>query len=119
MISAPSQTSPSWGVRRYSISSFTLIELLVVISIIALLIAILLPSLAGARETAKRTVCANNLRQLGQAFFHYANDFDGWYPAKAKFGDPSASIADLATVQNLASPEWGPNFAGLIRDVVE
>lgn len=56
---------------------FTLIELLVVVSIIALLLAILLPSLRQAREQAKRTVCASNLRQLGIAHHTYASDNDG------------------------------------------
>ena len=53
---------------------FTLIELLVVVSIIALLVAILLPSLAKAREQAKRTVCQSNLHQVGLAVFAYALD---------------------------------------------
>jgi len=52
---------------------FTLIELLVVVAIIALLIAILLPSLARARETTKRTVCAANLKAQGTAVAIYAS----------------------------------------------
>jgi len=49
----------------------------VVISIIALLIAILLPSLSKARKQAKRTVCASNLRSMGMAVQAYATDNDG------------------------------------------
>lgn len=58
--------------------AFTLIELLVVISIIALLIAILLPALSAARESARRTQCASNLRQLGIASAVYSNAAKGW-----------------------------------------
>lgn len=59
---------------------FTLIELLVVISIIALLIAILLPALKAARETAKRVNCASNMRQIGILNHVYAEDSDGRAP---------------------------------------
>ena len=59
---------------------FTLIELLVVISIIALLIAILLPSLQLAREEARTIACGSNLRQAGISLQAYANDYENFLP---------------------------------------
>ncbi len=61
--------------------SFTLIELLVVVAIIAILAAMLLPVLAAARDTARDTVCTNNLRQLGVAANLYVDDNDKVLPA--------------------------------------
>jgi prepilin-type N-terminal cleavage/methylation domain-containing protein len=59
---------------------FTLVELLVVIGIIALLIAILLPALRGAREQANRTKCMANHKQLMTAFLMYTNENRMWVP---------------------------------------
>ena len=60
--------------------AFSLVELLVVISIIALLMAILTPSVIGARRQAKRIYCLNNLRQLALAADSYAQNNDDYYP---------------------------------------
>ena len=65
---------------------FTLIELLVVIAIIALLVSILLPSLGKAKELARRSMCAMNLKNLGQACLFYREDFDVLPGTGIKYG---------------------------------
>jgi prepilin-type N-terminal cleavage/methylation domain-containing protein/prepilin-type processing-associated H-X9-DG protein len=62
---------------------FTLIELLVVIAIIAILAAILFPVFAQAREAARRTQCASNIRNLGAAMLMYTQDYDEQVPLAA------------------------------------
>ena len=74
-------TSESSEPRR--LWAFTLIELLVVIAIIAILAALLLPALAGAKERAKRTGCVSNVRQFLFAIHMYANDSDQRLPSGA------------------------------------
>ncbi|MDX1683458.1 MAG: type II secretion system protein, partial [Phycisphaeraceae bacterium] len=70
--------------RHRSTSGFTLVELLVVISIIALLIAMLLPSLGRARYTAKNVLCLANLKQQGVGVTTYATDNNSYYPNSPK-----------------------------------
>lgn len=60
--------------------AFTLVELLVVISVVAVLIALLLPALGNARDAARTVACMNNLRQTGVAYAVYGNDHQGIIP---------------------------------------
>ena len=65
---------------------FTLVELLVVVGIIGLLVSILIPSVSRAREIAKATVCASNLRQIGVAMNAYTLDNNALMPSRVDSG---------------------------------
>ena len=64
---------------------FTLIELLVVIAIIAILAAILFPVFSRARESARKTACLSNMKQIGTALMMYCQDWDEAFPLN-RFG---------------------------------
>ncbi len=66
--------------KKMKCKGFTLVELLVVISIIALLLAILMPSLNRARRQAQNVACLSNLRQWGLVFQMYTQGHDGYFP---------------------------------------
>jgi prepilin-type N-terminal cleavage/methylation domain-containing protein/prepilin-type processing-associated H-X9-DG protein len=72
---------------------FTLIELLVVIAIIALLAAILFPVFARARENARKSSCANNLKQIAVGMLQYSQDYDELSVPIRTGGNPSPHFA--------------------------
>jgi len=83
------------------LDGFTLIELLVVVAIIALLVSILVPSLAAAREEAKKVVCLTRLKSQLLAIHLYANNFDDQIPVGPN---------DYMTLPGPAGPVMGPPF---------
>lgn len=99
--------------RRFA---FTLIELLVVLAIIAILMGVLLPTLAGARNTARSTGCLSNLRQQTVILSVYANDSDGFGPA---IGEPYAALPNWGLVVQQGAERQGSTPGQLfVRDSI-
>ncbi len=80
--------------HRKNCKGFTLVELLVVIGIIAVLIGVLLPALARARESAYATKCAANLRAIGQAIHGYVSENKGTFPASYMYEGQGAGATE-------------------------
>jgi len=100
---------------------FTLIEVLVVVAIIALLAAILLPSLKNAREQSRSMVCQSNMRQLYFGHVYYGSDnkgvfphwcwwlFDGRGHRDPKVGDPAKGFYNASSVYARTGGVWSPD----------
>jgi prepilin-type N-terminal cleavage/methylation domain-containing protein/prepilin-type processing-associated H-X9-DG protein len=91
------------GCPRSRVPGFTLVELLVVIGVIALLIAILLPTLGRAREQAHRTACMANLRSIGQAMYLYTQVHHDRLPNSAPATTWDATLGGRALLELAAT----------------
>ncbi len=99
--------------------AFTLVELLVVVSILALLIGILVPSLKSARRVSKRVVCGSQLRAVGQALRMYLNDSNDYLPIVSDMpsfeqdsDNPRPSIGSVLAPYVNKAFESTPNSSG-------
>ena len=90
------QTREHIGVPRGGARGFTLIELLVVIAIIGILVAVLLPALARARESARRASCASNLKQIGVSLIMYSNENKELFPSREIFAEYDTEYMTLS-----------------------
>src|SRR5438046_6919498 len=94
---------PGSATPRGKTFAFTLIELLVVIAIIAILASLLLPTLVGAKERARRVNCKNSERQFLIALHMYADDNLQFLPTGAPNAPKPANDDHLPLISNMTS----------------
>jgi prepilin-type N-terminal cleavage/methylation domain-containing protein len=92
--------------RRCAKHAFTLVELLVVIAVIAILAALLLPALIGAKERAKRAACKNCIRQFSVAIHLYGNDHEDHVPSGASNKPDDDHLPVISTATSNAIVEY-------------
>ncbi len=110
------QTVGTAGVAKRSRHGFTLVELLVVIAIIGILVALLLPAVQSAREAARRTMCGNNIRQIGIGLQQYVTQNDCFPPGLPNctaFSPTTQSASAAPIFEGSTGQGWcqGPNWA--------
>ncbi|HTV40603.1 MAG TPA: DUF1559 domain-containing protein [Candidatus Sulfotelmatobacter sp.] len=116
-------------------AAFTLIELLVVIAIIAILAAVLLPVLSAAQESARRTQCLNNLKQLATAWVMYSSDnndkimpnpaqtvvqgvdttYQNWVNGYLSWADPNPDNTNVVYLQRAATGPYCNYAIGIFK----
>jgi len=93
-------------------SAFTLIELMITLSVIALLIAIMMPTLGLARDSARQLLCAGNLKQLALAGHTYATDHDQQLPPGAPGSTYAPALFYLPAADYDLRENLGPYLQG-------